>query len=291
MVNTAKDIRKIIIPVAGYGTRFLPATKAQPKEMLTVVDKPVIQYIVEEAKASGIKDVILVTSQNKRAVEDHFDRNFELEYRLKEKGNLEQLRRVVEISELANFFYVRQKIPLGDGDAILQARDLINEEPFAVAFGDVIVKSRTACLGQLINVWRRLRAPIIAVDKVEKNEIKKFGIIGGERTGERITRITSIVEKPEPGRAPSNLAITGRYILIPEILDILLEVKRKRSEHKGELRLVDAFNIYIKKNPIYAYEFNGKRYDCGSKTGFLEAIIDFALEHKDLRKVIKAKNI
>lgn len=280
------NIKKIIIPVAGYGTRFLPATKAQPKEMLTIVDKPVIQYIVEEAVMSGIKDVILVTSWNKRAVEDHFDRNFELETRLKSAGKVKELKEIVEISDLAQFFYVRQKIPLGDGDAILQAKDLINDEPFAVAFGDDIVDSPVPCLKQLTQVFKKFKAPVIAVSELDQGEIKKFGIVGVEKVDSRTYKVTDLVEKPEPKKAPSNLGITGKYILMPEIMDMLLRVKKKG---KGEIRLIDAFQLWIEKYPLYAYVYKGKRYDCGSREGLLEATIDFALKRKELRGIIKKK--
>ena len=280
------SIRKIIIPVAGYGTRFLPATKAQPKEMLTIVDKPVIQYIVEEAVKSGIKDVILVTSWNKRAVEDHFDRNFELEARLRSKGKIKELKEVIEISELAQFFYVRQKIPRGDGDAILQAKDLINNEPFAVAFGDDIVDNPVPCLKQLIDVFKKLKGPVIAVSELDRSEIKKFGIVAIEKLDSRTYKVLGLVEKPEPRKAPSNLGITGKYILMPEIMDMLSRVKKA---DRDEIRLIDGLKLWIKKYPLYAYVYKGKRYDCGSKQGLLEATIDFAFKRKELRGIIKKK--
>jgi len=281
-MKNSQIIKKAIIPVAGFGTRFLPATKAQPKEMLTLVDKPVIQYIIEEAVASGITDIILITGQNKRAIEDHFDRNFELEYRLKQKGKKELLDEIDRISNLANFYYVRQKTPLGDGHAILQAKDLIgSDEPVAVLFGDDIVDTKTPVIKQLIDVYEKYRDPIIAVERVEKNEVDKYGIVDAVQVEPRIHQIRSLVEKPNPKEAPSNLAIIGKYIITPDILDALARAKGGRD---GEIRLIDAFRSVVKERSIYAHEFEGTRYDCGSKLGFLKATIHFGLSHPEVKK-------
>src|SRR3989338_553263 len=238
-----QTIRKAIIPVAGFGTRFLPATKAQPKEMLTLVDKPVIQYIVEEAVASGITDIILVTGQNKRAIEDHFDRNFELEYRLKKSGKQKLLDEIERISNLANFYYVRQKTPLGDGHAILQARDLVApDEPVAVLFGDDIVVNKTPALAQLIKVYEKYQDVVLAVDRVPKNEVASYCIIDIASSSGKTHEIRDFVEKPNPKNAPSNLAWIGKCIITHEIFDILSRMKRGKS---GEIRLADAFAILL----------------------------------------------
>lgn len=277
-----RKITKALIPVAGFGTRFLPATKAQPKEMLPIVDKPVIQYIVEEAVRSQIKDIILITSQNKRAVEDHFDRNFELEYRLTQKGKRKLLKQVMEISNLANFIYIRQKTPLGDGDAILQAKNLIGKnEAVAVLFGDDIVEANPPCIKQLIDIYYKYKDPVIAVMEVPKKEVSKYGIIKGIKIEDGLYQIKSLVEKPDPEKAPSNLAIIGKYVIDFEILEILSNLKPGKD---GEIRLIDAFRKIVKKRPLYAYVFKGKRYDCGSKLGFLKATIEYGLKHKDLKK-------
>lgn len=275
-------IRKAIIPVAGFGTRFLPATKAQPKEMLSLVDKPVIQYIVEEAAAAGITDIILVTGQNKRAIEDHFDRNFELEYLLKKKGKSELLRQVEKIYSLARFYYVRQKAPLGDGHAILQARHLIGpEESVAVLFGDDVVEAKTPVIKQLIDVYEKYRDPVIAVERVDKREVEKYGIIDGAVVENRTYQVRSLVEKPKTAEAPSNLAIIGKYVITPDVLGALSKIKPDKS---GEIRLIDAFRAIVKHRPIYAHEFTGQRFDCGSKLGFLKATVQFGLKHQEVKK-------
>lgn len=276
-----QSVTKAIIPVAGFGTRFLPATKAQPKEMLTLVDKPVIQYIVEEAVESGITDIILVTGQNKRAIEDHFDRNFELEYRLKQSGKNDLLKEIDRISNLANFYYVRQKTPLGDGHAVLQAKDLIGKnEPVAVLFGDVVAQSKVPVLRQLINVYEKYHDPIIAVERVDKKEVSKYGVVDAVKIEERTYRVKGLVEKPKPDEAPSNLAVTGKYIITPDILEALAKIKSGRNK---EIRLIDGFREVVKKRAIYAYEFEGTRYDCGSKIGFLQATVEFGLKHPELK--------
>jgi UTP--glucose-1-phosphate uridylyltransferase len=277
----SQTIRKAIIPVAGFGTRFLPATKAQPKEMLTLVDKPVIQYIIEEAVESGIKDIILVTGQNKRAIEDHFDRNFELEYRLKQKGKKELLKEMDRITNLANFYYVRQKTPLGDGHAILQAKDLVGKnESVAVLFGDDLVEHKTPALKQMINVYKKYHGPIIAVDKVDKSEVDQYGIVDIDKGRNGTHKIKGLVEKPSQKEAPSNLAVIGKYIITPDVLKALEIAKPGNG---GEIRLIDAFRILVKDRAIYAHEYEGERFDCGSKLGFLKATIHFGLKHKELK--------
>ncbi|MDP3995339.1 MAG: UTP--glucose-1-phosphate uridylyltransferase GalU [bacterium] len=277
-----QSIKKAIIPVAGFGTRFLPATKAQPKEMLTLVDKPVIQYIVEEAVASGITDIILVTGQNKRAIEDHFDRNFELEYRLKQKHKKEMLAEMDRITNLANFYYVRQKTPLGDGHAILQAINLIGaDEPVAVLFGDDIVVAKKPALAQLIDVYEKYRDPVIAVERVEKREVDKYGIVDVSESEGNTHQVKALVEKPSPDKAPSNLAIIGKYVVTPDVLQALTSAKPGKD---GEIRLIDAFRSVVKNRAIRAHEFEGARFDCGSKLGFLKATVHFGLAHKELKK-------
>lgn len=276
-----QTIKKAIIPVAGFGTRFLPATKAQPKEMLTLVDKPVIQYIVEEAVESGITDIILITGQNKRAIEDHFDRNFELEYRLRQKGKKELLKEIDRIANLANFYYVRQKTPLGDGHAVLQARDLVApDEPVAVLFGDDIVVAKTPALAQLIRVYEKYQDVVLAVDRVPKSEVASYGIVDVVSTSGKTHEIRDFVEKPDPKDAPTNLAWIGKCIITHEIFDILSKMKRGKS---GEIRLADAFAALLKKRSLYACELEGERFDCGSKLGFLKATVAFGLAHRELK--------
>ena len=283
--TTLMKIRKAIIPVAGFGTRFLPATKAQPKEMLPVVDKPVIQYIVEEAVESGITDIILVTSDNKRAVEDHFDRNFELEYRLKAKGKTDALKEVQNISKLATFTYVRQSEPLGDGHAILQAAHLVGDEPVAVLFGDdIVANEKEPCLKQLMNAYEKYESPVIAIEEVPESDVSKYGIIKGTQKEDRVQQIEELVEKPDQDKAPSNLAIIGKYIITPEVLSAL---KEATPSDDGEIRLIDALKLVVKNTPIYGYQFQGTRYDCGSKLGFLKATVEFGLTHKELNGEFK----
>ncbi|MGC8776069.1 MAG: UTP--glucose-1-phosphate uridylyltransferase GalU [Minisyncoccia bacterium] len=279
-----KIINKVIIPVAGLGTRFLPATKAQPKEMLPIIDKPIIQYLVEEAVASGIKDIIFVTGRGKRAIEDHFDYAPELENRLLLKNKKEIFQEVRKISEMANFVYVRQKIPKGDGDALLCASHLINNKPFAVLFGDDIVDAKNPCLLQMINVFEKYEDCVVALDEVPQKETKHYGIISGIKISENLYEIKDIIEKPEPEKAPSNLAVVGKYILIPEIFN---ELKKIKPQHNQELRLTDALKKLLRKKPIYGFKFNGKRYDCGSKIGYLKATVDFGLKHPEVKNDFK----
>ena len=276
-----EKIRKAIIPVAGFGTRFLPATKAQPKEMLPLVDKPVIQYIVEEAVKGGIQEIIFVTGQNKRALEDHFDRNFELEYRLRQRKKEKELKEILRISYLAHYAYVRQKKPLGDGQALLCAENLVVDEPVAVLFGDDVIDSELPAIKQLINTYEKFRDPIIALMKVERKDVSKYGIAQGIEIEKGIWQIKELVEKPEPEEIKSNLAIVGRYILSPEVFKYL---RKAQPSPDGEIRLIDGFKELIKEKPLYGLEFKGKRYDCGNKLQFLEANTIFALKHKELKK-------
>jgi len=272
-------IKKAIIPVAGMGTRFLPATKAQPKEMLSLVDKPVIQYIVEEAVAAGIEQVIFITSQTKRALEDHFDTNFELETRLKEKGKTKVLEQVQSVSKLAKFVYIRQMEPRGDGHAILHAKDLVGDEPVAVLFGDDLVDHDVPCIKQLMNIYEKYRDPVIALNRIPKKNISQYGVIGGKDMGDRTHEITSFVEKPAPEEAPSDLAVIGKYIITPEVFE---ELEKEPAGKGGEIRLADAFINLLKRRSIYGYEFEGTRYDCGNKREFLKAQIDFGLRHDEV---------
>jgi UTP--glucose-1-phosphate uridylyltransferase len=277
-------IKKAIIPVAGLGTRFLPATKAQPKEMLPIIDKPVIQYIVEEATLSGIENIIFITGRNKRAIEDHFDYIPELENKLFQKNEHEKINQIRSISHLANFIYVRQKLPKGDGDAILQAKHLINNEPFAVLFGDDIVISKKPSIFQLIEVFNKYRDCVIALDEVETKEVSQYGIVKAIKIDRNIYEIKDIIEKPKPNQAPSNLAIIGKYILIPEIMNYLEKINYPEDK---EIRLADSLKEILKERPIYGVKIEGKRYDCGSKVGFVKAIIDFSFKHPEIKKEIK----
>lgn len=272
-------IRKAVFPAAGFGTRFLPVTKAQPKEMLPIVDKPVIQYLVEEAVASGIEEIIIVTGRGKRAIEDHFDYSYELEQTLVERGKRELIKEVRAIAEMAKFVYVRQPKPLGDGHAILCAKEAIGNEPFAVLFGDDLVDSHVPALKQLIDIYEKKHAPIIALEKIDKKDSKKYGIIETETRSGRLHKIKSLVEKPAPNEAPSDLAIIGKYILTPEVLEAL---ERVQGGKDGEIRLINAFQLLVGKMPLYGYEIEGRRYDTGDKLGFLQATIDFALKRKDI---------
>lgn len=275
-------IRKAIIPAAGLGTRFLPATKALPKEMLPIVDKPTIQYIVEEAVASGIEDIIIISGRSKRSIEDHFDQSYELEEALLKKNKVDMLKEVQQISNLANIHYIRQKEPKGLGHAINCARTFIGNEPFAVLLGDDIVKSDKPCLHQLIDVFSKYHTSILGVGRVQQEEVSKYGIIqlkGGE-IDRNLFNVGKLVEKPKQHEAPSTYAIMGRYILRPEIFDILRDLSPDRD---GEIQLTDAINILNQTQAVYAYEFQGKRYDIGTKLGFIRATIDFAFEREELR--------
>jgi UTP--glucose-1-phosphate uridylyltransferase len=273
-------VRKAIIPAAGLGTRFLPATKAMPKEMLPIVDKPTIQYIVEEAVESGIEDIIIVTGKGKRAIEDHFDHSFELENKLMEKGKFQLLDEVQKSSKLVDIHYIRQKEPKGLGHAIWCARKFIGDEPFAVLLGDDIVKAEKPCLKQLIEQYERYNASILGVQTVADREVSRYGIVDGNRISERFYTVNNLVEKPKQEEAPSNLAILGRYILSPKIFEIL---GKQEPGAGGEIQLTDAIAALNHYEAVYAYDFEGIRYDVGEKMGFIQTSIEFALEREDLR--------
>lgn len=281
-------VKKVIIPVAGYGTRFLPATKAQPKEMLPVVDKPVLQYIVEGAVASGIEDIIIVTNFNKRAVEDHFDRLPELEGWLQRQGKTKALEQIKNVAELANFIYIRQKGPYGNGTPILNARHLINNEPFAVIFGDDLVVGEKPHLKQLIDVYERFGDPVVTAYNVDDEGTKSYAILETRQVAERIHQVESIVEKPGPEATKSRLASISGYILTPDIFPALEQTPVGRGD---ELWLVDAMEKLRQQRPLYACEVEGTYYDMGSKLRWLEANVNFGLEHpelgKDFKKFIK----
>ncbi|HYF84156.1 MAG TPA: UTP--glucose-1-phosphate uridylyltransferase GalU [Clostridia bacterium] len=272
-------VRKAIIPAAGLGTRFLPATKAQPKEMLPIVDKPTIQYIVEEAINSGIEEILIVTGRNKRAIEDHFDRSVELELELKNKGNSELLKQVQDISNLVDIHYVRQKEARGLGHAIYCARTFVGNEPFAVMLGDDVVDSSVPCLKQLIDVFDEYSGTVLGVQEVSPEDVNKYGIVTFDRISDRLYKVKDLVEKPAKENAPSNVAILGRYIITPEIFGIL---EHTEPGSGGEIQLTDALKALRKVQEMYAYNFEGKRYDIGSKLGFLQATIEFALKREEL---------
>jgi len=275
-----KKVRKAVIPAAGLGTRFLPATKAQPKEMLPIVDTPIIQYIVEEAVASGIEQIVIVTGQSKRAIEDHFDYPFELAYRLKEQNKLAELHEVERISELATFIYVRQKQPLGNGHAVLVARDVIGDEPFAVIWGDDLVDAQVPCVRQLIDVYQRHDASVMAVMRVPQQNIPKYGIIDAKEIEPRVHQVFDLVEKPALENAPSDLAAVHGYVLTPEIFE---ELEKTPAAKGGEIWLSDAIRSLMQRQKVFALEFEGKRYDAGNKLEFLQATVDFALKREELR--------
>ncbi|HEX9543810.1 MAG TPA: UTP--glucose-1-phosphate uridylyltransferase GalU [Pyrinomonadaceae bacterium] len=279
-----QKVRKAIFPAAGLGTRFLPATKASPKEMLPLVDKPLIQYVVEEAVASGIESVIIVTGRGKASIEDHFDVSFELEKLLEERGKLEELKAMRSISEMARVSYVRQQEALGLGHAVLQARDLVGDKPFAVMLSDDIIDSETPALRQLLDVYEKYEAPVVAVFQVEGEAISRFGVIDGEEVEEGVYKIKDMVEKPAFNDAPSNLAIIGRYVLTPDIFD---EIEKTTPGAIGEIQITDAMRSLLKKRPFYAVRFKGTRYDAGDKLGFLIATVEFALKHEDLAPEFK----
>jgi UTP--glucose-1-phosphate uridylyltransferase len=276
-----QSVRVAVFPAAGLGTRFLPATKAQPKEMLPLVDRPLVQYVVEEAKAAGIARIVIVTGRGKNAIEDHFDTSFELEKMLEERGKEDLLAIVRQISDMIPLAYVRQKQALGLGHAILQAKELVGNEPFAVMLGDDIVDSREPCIGQMMRLYEERGNPVIAIQEVAREETRQYGIVAGVRESERVVRISGMVEKPAPEKAPSNLAIIGRYILPPEIFGILEET---RSDAGGEIQLTSGLATLLERRPIDGYLFEGTRYDAGDKLGFLKATVEFALKREDLGK-------
>jgi UTP--glucose-1-phosphate uridylyltransferase len=274
----SKPITKAIFPAAGLGTRFLPATKASPKEMMPLVDKPLIQYVVEEAVSSGIEQVILVTGRGKRAIEDHFDVAFELEEDLKAKGKHKLLSEVQRIANMVTFCYIRQKKALGLGHAVLTAKRLIGDDAFAVLLGDDIIDAKVPALKQMMDVYQRYPATILAIQKVPKSQTKNYGIIGGRKIEDGVYLVTDLIEKPSPEEAPSNLAIIGRYILTPEIFGALEHTPPGKG---GEIQLTDGLRLLMKKRPIYAYEFEGVRHDAGDKLGFLKATVDFGLKNQE----------
>ena len=276
------SVRKAVFPAAGLGTRFLPATKAQPKEMLPLVDKPIIQYGVEEALASGISNIILVTGRGKNAIEDHFDVSVELESFLEARGKREQLLEIRKISNLINFAYVRQGEPLGLGHAVLVTRELVGDEPFAVILGDDVIDADPPAMKQLIDVFERVGGPVLAVERVDPEEVSSYGVIDiapGEDLGEGVFRVRDLVEKPPRNEAPSNMAIIGRYVLTPDIFASLAETK---SDKTGEIQLTNGLRHLLKKRPIFACEVKGVRHDTGNKLGYLKAVVYFALRRPDL---------
>ena len=287
-----KPIKKAVFPVAGLGTRFLPATKAMPKEMLPILDKPTIQYIVEEASRAGIEDIIIVTGKHKRAIEDHFDNQKELEMVLEDKGKTELLEKVQYSTELANIFYVRQKEQKGLGHAIYSARQFIGDEPFAVLLGDDIVESDTPAIKQLMEVYEETGNSVIGVQEVPESETHRYGIIDPLSKKERRYEVQKFVEKPEQGTAPSNLAIMGRYVLTPEIFDYL---KTQKKGAGNEIQLTDAIERMNSEHQVFAYDFIGNRYDVGEKLGFVKTTIEYALKDEsmkdELKQFIKKLNI
>lgn len=285
-----QKVRKAVIPVAGTGTRFLPVTKAQPKEMLPVFDKPIIQYVVEEAVASGITDIILVTGAHKRAVEDHFDYNFELQRWLKKQGKIEQEKEVRHIAEMANFVYVRQKGPYGNGTPVWCARDVVGDEPFVVLWGDEFIYATPPRTRQCLDVFEKYGDPVISGIRVPKTEVSHYGIAEIQKVEKNIFQILSLVEKPAPKDAPSNLATHGCYVLTPDIFEYLKKIKPGKG---GEIWLVDAIKKLMQKRPVYTCEVeNATYYDTGSKIGWLRANVDFALRNKtigeEFRKYLKS---
>ena len=277
-------VRKAVFPAAGLGTRFLPATKAQPKEMLSLVDKPLIQYGVEEAIHSGVQNIIIVTGRGKSAIEDHFDVSFELENLLESRGKKDQLAMVRAVSDMINVAYVRQKEALGLGHAVLRARELVGEEPFAVILSDDVIDAEVPCLRQLIDVYQFYHAPVVALMEVPRENISAYGVVDAEPVahssgGGRLYRIRNMVEKPKVEDAPSNLAIIGRYVLTPEVFDSIEAIEPGSG---GELQLTDGLKHVLRNRPIYGYRFEGTRYDAGDKLGFLKATVEFALKRYDL---------
>ncbi|WP_244834596.1 UTP--glucose-1-phosphate uridylyltransferase GalU [Clostridium sp. BJN0001] len=273
-------VKKAIIPAAGLGTRFLPATKAQPKEMLPIVDKPTIQYIIEEAVASGIEEILVITGRNKKCIEDHFDKSIELELELEKSGKTEMLNMVRKISDMVDIHYIRQKEPKGLGHAIYCAKTFVGNEPFAVLLGDDVVHSKKPCLKQLIDCFDEYNTTILGVQHVNKNDVSKYGIVEGIHIEGNVFKAKRLIEKPKIEEAPSNIAILGRYIIMPQIFDVLKNTKPGKN---GEIQLTDALNTLIGREAMYAYSFEGRRYDVGDKMGFLQATVEYALRKPKLR--------
>ena len=276
---------KVVIPAAGMGIRFLPATKSQPKEMLPVVDKPAIQYVVEEAVASGMTDIIIITGRGKRAIEDHFDKSYELEHKLRESGNSEALAEVQRIASMADIFYIRQKEQLGLGHAILCAKKHIGNEPFAVMLGDDIVVSDRPCIGQLVDVFDDVKASVVGVEQVPKSKIQRYGVIKGRRVKDDIYKVDDLVEKPSPEEAPSDLAIIGRYVFQPDIFSSLEKIGPGKG---GEYQLTDAMRLVCRKYGMYGLKFKGRRFDIGSKVDWIRATVALSMERKDLADELKS---
>ena len=281
MTDMGERVRKAVFPAAGLGTRFLPATKAQPKEMLPLVDKPIIQYGIEEALASGVDNIILVTGRGKNAIEDHFDVSVELETFLEARGKAEQLAEVRKISSLMNVSYVRQGEPLGLGHAVLVTRTLVGPEPFAVILGDDVIDARPPALRQMIDVFEELGGPVLAIEEVPEQDVSSYGVIDAEEIREGVYRIRDLVEKPPRGEAPSNLAIIGRYVLTPDIFPALEETA-KEKDRTGEIQLTNGLRRLLKQRPIYGCRVQGVRHDTGNKLGYLRAVVYFALRRPDL---------
>lgn len=274
-----RKVRKAVIPAAGRGLRFLPATKAQPKEMLPIVDKPAIQYIIEEAVESRIDDILIITGQNKRSIEDHFDKSVELEKLLKEQGKNSLFEQVQDIGQLVDLYYIRQKEPLGLGHAVYCARQFIQDEPFAVLLGDDLVRSAVPCLKQLTDLYEKVQSSVIAVMEVPQEDVSKYGILDAVEESPGVYRIRDLVEKPPAKSAPSRLAVMGRYVIEPRIFSILAET---RPGAGGEIQLTDALRVLCREQPVYGLAFQGKRYDVGDKLGYLQATVEFALARPDL---------
>jgi UTP--glucose-1-phosphate uridylyltransferase len=270
---------KVVIPAAGLGIRFLPATKAQPKEMLPVVDKPAIQYVVEEAVESGMTDIIIITGRGKRAIEDHFDKSYELEHKLREAGNSEALAEVQRIASMADIFYIRQKEQLGLGHAILCAKKHVGNEPFAVMLGDDIVVNERPCIGQLVEVFEQMKASVVGVEQVPKTKLHRYGVIKGRKIKENLYKVEDLVEKPTPAEAPSDMAIIGRYVFQPEIFEFL---ERIRPGKGGEIQLTDAMKLLCRRKSLYGLKFKGARFDIGSKADWVKATIALSMQRKDL---------
>lgn len=279
-MNQRKKVRKAVIPVAGMGTRFLPASKAIPKEMLTIVDRPTIQYIVEEVVASGIEEIIFVTSEGKAAIENHFDYDFQLDALLKKKNKTKLVEELRHISNLIDIVSVRQKKPLGLGHAILTTKNVVGNEPFLVLLGDDLVQSKVPCCLQMINLFQELPESYVAVQRVSSDQTHQYGIVEGDEIQDRVFKVGRMIEKPAPGTTESDMAIIGRYLLQPDIFDLL---EKTTPGHGGEIQLTDALQALAMRRAMYAYEFEGTRYDAGDKLGYLKAIVAFALQHPELK--------
>jgi UTP--glucose-1-phosphate uridylyltransferase len=276
-------IKKAVIPAAGLGTRFLPATKAQPKEMLPIIDTPTIQYVVQEAVDSGIEDILIISGKGKRAIEDHFDRNYELEVALKEK-NEQAYNEIRNISDIAKIHYIRQKELNGLGDAIYHAKHHVGNEPFAVLLGDTVVSSVIPVTQQLIDIYEQYKQIVIGVESVPNDKVHRYGIVGGEKINDSLYQLNEMIEKPHPNEAPSNLAVAGRYILTPDIFKALEETKAGKND---EIQLTDALKIFLSRGSVYSYTFEGKRYDIGDKLDYLKTTVEFGLKRKEFRDEFK----